>query len=76
MHLELNVDDCRPFFVDRDGVRNNCGRQVFCLTFGELTVHFEDERDAVEIARKILYRMGEEGSMISDRPCVREGGSS
>lgn len=46
--------------VNRDGVASEPGGpQGFDLFVGDLTIHFEDERDVVQMAKAILLRMGE-----------------
>jgi hypothetical protein len=47
------------FWVDRDGSLNDHGAQGFDVSVSGAKIHFEDERDAVLLARQILYRMGE-----------------
>lgn len=47
--------------VDRDGTNNSLGanNQGFNITFSNgLTIHFQDEDDAIEMARKIAFRLG------------------
>ncbi len=62
MRLEIDTDegDCT---VDRDGALNGLSgtnsQQGFGIVFGSLTIHFQCESDAVMMAKKILYRMGE-----------------
>ena len=59
MYLNVSRDDCEVSIrADRDGVLNCYGNQGFDLSIGHLTIHFEDELDAVCAAREILTRMG------------------
>lgn len=57
--LELTKDDCKGIYVDRDGTRNDYGRQGFGFVVAGLAVHFEDEADASKLAHMILRRLGE-----------------
>jgi hypothetical protein len=62
MELRINTDDVRDLWVDRDNIRNDHGRQSFDVGLGGLSgfhLHFEDEADAVALAKAILSRMGE-----------------
>ncbi len=58
MDLFLDRDDCDNVRVDRDGVRNDAGRQGMEICFNGITIRFADERDAELLARRILYRLG------------------
>lgn len=65
MILNITHDDTVMPGLDRDGVSgfdeqgNMTGVQGFNIEFvGAVTLHFEDERDAVRIAKLILQRMG------------------
>ncbi len=57
MQLKVYPHD-RPFRADRDGTIGNQGTEGLDLLIGGVTIHFETEDDAVEVAYAILDRMG------------------
>ena len=60
MILELAKGDFHESSVDRDGVLNANGRQGFFIyLMNGMTIHAEDENDVVNLAQKILLRLGE-----------------
>lgn len=58
--MQLNVDkaDAEAMSVDRDGTGNDQGRQGMDVWINGFKIHFEDEDDALELARLIRRRMG------------------
>lgn len=56
--MDLTIDKGAVRGVDRDGVLNDYGRQGFYVHLNGLTLHFEDEADAEELARMIARRQG------------------
>lgn len=66
MRLQVDKDEFRG--VDRDGQRNEWGRQGFEVFFPGLTICFEDEADAARMAQAILLRLGETASAVSPPP--------
>lgn len=61
MTLQIDASAARRLEVDRDGTsHDDHGNQGFRVYLGDLTIHFMDENDAVDMARAILKRMGEE----------------
>ncbi len=73
MTLTIDHADITDLFVDRSGTschtRDN--RQGFRICLGGLTIEFEDEADAVELARSILDRMGEGQRLTADWSAVK-----
>lgn len=58
--MTLTIDPGDYHSVDRSGsCRNIPGIEGFNIYFDGLTIAFEDERDAVKMAKDILWRMGE-----------------
>ena len=60
--MTLTIDD-KPSHVDRSGIRTihpngSEGNQGFNIWFGDFNIHFEDERDALAMARMIAERLG------------------
>jgi hypothetical protein len=45
-------------YVDRDDTLNDYHRQGFDVWIQSVKIHFEDEEDAVTMAKMILYRKG------------------
>ena len=60
MTLTFRDGECGDIYVDCDGVAARAGGpQGLDVSFrGGLTLHFENEEDAAEVARKILARLG------------------
>lgn len=58
MYIRISKEKTKEYSVNRDGIRNDSGREGFHLCMGDLTLHFEDEQDIENIAKKILYRLG------------------
>lgn len=60
MNILIDKEDCKDMHVDRDDVGNNYGRQGFQIYFlGGPMICFEDELDAINLAKLILHRTGE-----------------
>lgn len=65
MTISIDHDEGQHFHVDRTGFcrfqpgDDDFGVQGMCLSICGVTIEFEDERDAVAIAKAILLRMGE-----------------
>ena len=63
MRLYIDVDECGPTntpHVDRSGTAQvPYGPEGFIVYLSGLTVEFEDERGAAELAKAILRRLGE-----------------
>lgn len=59
MKLKIDKEDAEGLRVDRDSTLNSYGTQGFYIDLAGLRLHFEDERDAVRLAKEILQRMGE-----------------
>jgi len=58
----LNFARGCEFSVDRDGIAHNypeSRNEGFLIHLDGITIHFEDEVDAVKMAKAILKRMGE-----------------
>jgi hypothetical protein len=58
MQINFRKIDCEKISVDRDDVLNDYDTQGFDIHVGPVTLHFEDENDAEELARLILGRLG------------------
>lgn len=60
-NIFLSCADCQDIEVDRNGSDNGLGRneEGFQVSFKSGMLHFECESDAVEMAKRILRRMGE-----------------
>lgn len=58
MTIIITRDDFEAIHVDRDGHENHVGTQGFDIWFDSIHIHLEDEQDAMEMAKKILDRLG------------------
>lgn len=54
MRLNLSQGDCADAFVDHDGP------QGLAVYLSGVVIHFDDERDALRIARQIVDRLEHE----------------
>jgi hypothetical protein len=71
MQLEVTKDDIRErLWVDRDSFRNDYGTEGMDITINHLTLHFEDEEDAVTMAELILCRLGKSYTPPASGPCL------
>lgn len=59
VRLDISREEWRYPYIDRDGMAKNNGRQGFDIIISNCEIHFEDENDALELARAILERLGE-----------------
>ncbi len=64
--VRVEIDKGDSGHVDRDGRGNSeTGREGFNISIGGAEIHFDDEEDAVELARLILHRMGYDPPILS-----------
>jgi len=63
MRIELSGDDFPIFAIDRSGMINPLGGRGLRLTFkkanSDFCIDFENEQDAIRLAKEILVREGE-----------------
>lgn len=60
MILQISKDDAENLRVDRSGVSNNWDREGLELHFGDFSIEFDDEEDALDMCRAICKRLGED----------------
>lgn len=73
VRIDIDREDAKTIHVDRASSKFRINDPTaFEITIGPVRIVFEDEADAVELARKILLRMGEEASPLDSGPMVAE----
>lgn len=61
MKIEISHDDAKRMGVDRSGSKPMPdANEGFVVYFGDTSIHFEDEADALTLAEMIVNRLGYE----------------
>lgn len=71
VRIDIDREDAKAIHVDRGSSKFRPDDPTqFEVCVAGVRIVFEDEADAVELARKILRRMGEEASPLDSGPMV------